>query len=270
MSAMIRGALLATGLLGSAVAFADVPGSRDLEVITRFPGSEIVVFKEAAEQEVIYPQGAIRRISGRLRYEREVAAQGALTAVTYELPSTHTANEVFTQAREALQAQNAKLLYWCQGRECGASSLWANAVFNQSILYGSDDQQAYVLARLAEPNADSLVALYSITRGNRRAYLHAELLESNTALEAVLPTPATLLRQLRSSGALQLSELQAPDEEWLPLLARSLNQDSTLRVSLGGAEAEAWREALVEQRVRAARLELGDTASEGLRIEVLR
>lgn len=270
MSAAIRGVLLATSLLGSAVALADVPGSRDLQMLPRFPGSEIVLFKEAAEQEAIYPQGAIRRISGRLRYEREVQAQGALTAVTYELPSTHSANEVFTSAREALQAQNAKLLYWCQGRECGASSLWANAVFNQSILYGSDDQQTYLLARLAEPHADSLLALYSITRGNRRAYLHAELLEASSPLQAVLPTPATLLRQLKSSGALQLTELQAPEEEWLPLLARSLNQDSTLRVSLGGAHAEAWREALVAQRVRAARLELGEAASEGLRIEVLR
>ena len=32
-----------------------------------------------------------------------------------------------------------------QGRECGSSSLWANAVFGNSTLYGSDDQQAYAL-----------------------------------------------------------------------------------------------------------------------------
>ena len=38
------------------------------------PGSQIVGFREVAEQERIYPQGAIRRISGKLRYEREVAA----------------------------------------------------------------------------------------------------------------------------------------------------------------------------------------------------
>ncbi len=30
------------------------------------------------------------------------------------------------------------------------------------------------------------------------------------------------------------------------LLARSLNLDSTLRASLSGAQAEAWREALVK------------------------
>ncbi|QLC72255.1 DUF4892 domain-containing protein [Pseudomonas sp. LPB0260] len=262
--------LLAALLVSMPAWAADPPGSRDLEVLPRFPGARIVAFAETGEEERVYPQGAIRRISGKLRYEQEVQAKGQLTSVTYELPRTHTADEVFTAAREALQAQDAELLYWCQGRECGASNLWANAVFGRAKLYGSDDQQAYVLMRLAEPRQDSLVALYSITRGNRRAYLHAELLSADAGLAEVLPTPATLLRQLRSSGELRLARQAEPSPAWSRLLARSLNLDSTLRVSLSGAQAEAWREALVEQRVRAARLELGDGEVPGLRITVLR
>ncbi|MDO9624534.1 MAG: DUF4892 domain-containing protein [Pseudomonas sp.] len=262
--------LLGGVLVSASVVAADVAGSRDLEVLPRFPGSQIVSFSEVAEQERVYPQGAIRRISGRLRYEREVQAQGPLTMLTYELPRTHSADEVFTAAREALQAQDAELLYWCQGRECGSSSLWANAVFDNRILYGSDDQQAYVLMRLAEPQQDSLLALYSITRGNKRAYLHAELLTANAPLAEVLPTPATLLRQLNDGGELRLPKHEEPSDVWVTLLARSLNLNSTLRVSLSGPQAEAWRQALVEQRVRAARLELGDTSAQGLRINVLR
>ncbi|UTW07771.1 DUF4892 domain-containing protein [Pseudomonas benzenivorans] len=249
---------------------ADMPGSRDLDVLPRFPGARIVAFAESAGEERVYPQGAIRRISGKLRYEQQVQTKGQLTSVTYELPRTHTAGEVFTAAREALQAQDAELLYWCEGRECGPSSLWANAVFDRAKLYGSDDQQSYVLMRLAEPQQQSLLALYSITRGNRRAYLHAELLAADAALGEVLPTPATLLRELRSSGELRLSRQAEPSPAWIKLLARSLNLDSTLRVSLAGPQAEAWREALVEQRVRAARLELGDTEVPGLRVTVLR
>ncbi|GLX14394.1 MULTISPECIES: DUF4892 domain-containing protein [Pseudomonadaceae] len=257
-------------MLVSPLAGADVAGSRDLDVLPRFAGSEIVTFKEEAEQERVYPQGTVRRISGRLRYEREVLVQGALTAVTYELPGTHSANEVFTQAREALQDQDAQLLYWCQGRECGSSSLWANSVFGNSTLYGSDDQQAYALLRLAEPRHDSLVALYSITRGNRRAYLHAELLKAGQPLAKVLPTPATLSRQLKSTGTLRMPERDQPSPEWAEVLARSLNLDSTLRVSLSGVNAEAWREALIDDQVRAARLEIGESTGDGLRIDVLR
>ena len=48
------------------------------------------------------------------------------------------------------------------------------------------------------------------------------------------------------------------------LLARSLNMDSTLRVSLAGAQAEAWRAALVAQGVRSARLTAEVNAEAGL------
>lgn len=270
MSRLNRYCLGLSLLLSSAVVWADVAGSQDLDVLPRFSGSKIVSFKNVAEQERIYPQGAIRRISGTLRYEREVAAQGQLTALTYELPRSHSANEVFAKARGDLQAQDAELLYWCVGRECGSSSLWANAVFANATLTGSDDQQTYALLRLAEPRQDSLLALYSITRGNKRAYLHAELLNANAPLGEVLPTPATLQRQLKSTGELRLAKQVEPSAAWIELLARSLRLDSTLRVTISGAQAEAWRDALVEQRVRASRLELGDADVSGVQLNVLR
>lgn len=270
MSGVNRYSLGLSLLLVSAMACADVPGSQDLDVLPRFANSKIVTFKNLAEQERIYPQGAIRRISGTLRYEREVTAQGPLTAVTYELPRSHSANEAFAHAREALQAQDAQLLYWCVGRECGSSSLWANAVFGNATLTGSDDQQSYALLRLAAPRQDSLLALYSITRGNKRAYLHSELLAANAPLPELLPTPATLQRQLKGSGELRISQQVEPSTVWVELLARTLKLDSTLRISISGAQAEAWREALIEQRVRASRLELGEPDASGVQLNVLR
>ncbi|WP_397378114.1 DUF4892 domain-containing protein [Pseudomonas sp.] len=270
MSLFTRITFVTGMLLASVTAVADVAGSRDLEELLRFPESTIVNFKEMAVQERIYPQGAIRRISGKLRFERDVLAVGQLTTITYEIPRTHSANEAFAKARESLQAQNAELLYWCQGRECGSSSLWANEVFANSVLTGSDDQQTYALMRLASPNENSLLALYSITRGNKRAYLHVERLAASTPLAVVMPTPATLQRQLKSTGQLRLAQQTDPDSEWVTLVARTLNLDSTLRVTISGLKAEAWREALVEQRVRASRLELGDATVTGLQLDVLR
>lgn len=270
MSGLKRYAVALSLLLASTVVCADVADSQDLEMLPRFAGSKIVKYKAVAEQERIYPQGAIRRISGTLRYEREVTAQGPLTAVTYELPRTHSASEAFAHARQALQEQDAQLLYWCVGRECGSSSLWANAVFDNATLTGADDQQSYALLRLSAPRQDSLLALYSITRGNKRAYLHAELLAANAPLAELLPTPATLQRQLKGSGELHLPMQVEPSAAWVELLARTLNLDSTLRISISGARAEAWREALVEQRVRASRLELGEPDVAGVQLNVLR
>ncbi len=252
-------------LSAGVVLAADVVGSQDLEVLPRFARAEIIEFSQNSGQERVLPTGPLSRISGKLRIESQVRAEGQLTALTYALPAGHTALDVFNAARNQVQANGAELLYWCQGRDCGSSSLWANSVFANAQLYGSDDQQAYALLRLAAPQQDSLLVLYAITRGNRRAYLHVEQLNASAPLGTLLPSPNTLLEQLKSNQRLSLPNLPAtPDATWSALLARSLNMDSTLRVSLAGVQAEAWRAALVSQGVRSARLTAQTNEEAGL------
>ncbi|UMZ13807.1 MULTISPECIES: DUF4892 domain-containing protein [unclassified Pseudomonas] len=262
--------VLGLSLVSLLAVAADLPGSQDLPLVPRLTDAQIVDYRPEAEQERIYPMGAIRRISGQLRFDGQVNARGKLTTVTYQLPAERSSNEAFTLAREALQKQGAELLFWCQARDCGESSLWANEVFGNAKLYGIDEQQAYLLLRLAAPRDNSLVALYSITRGNRRAYLHVEQFDAGTPLGELLPTSATLLRQLKDTGRLDLARLAEPQPAWLNLLSRGLNLDTTLRVSLSGRQAEAWRQALIGQGVRATRMETGDTQASGLHFELLR
>lgn len=262
--------LLFTGVSAAAHA-ADVPGSQDLPMLPRMTDAEIVDYRPAAELERIYPLGSIRKISGQLRFDGQVSGRGDVTAITYQLPVEHSADEAFTAAREALQQQGAQLLFWCQARDCGESSLWANEVFGNAKLYGADNGQSYLLLRLAAPADNTLVALYGITRGNRRALLHVEQFQSSTPLGELLPTSATLLRELKSTGELELPMLTAePREPWITLLSRGLNLDSTLRVTLSGDQREAWRQALVAKGVRAARLEAGERKNPGLTLELIR
>ncbi|WP_433736667.1 DUF4892 domain-containing protein [Pseudomonas putida] len=250
---------------------ADIPGSQDLPIVPRMVDAQIVDYRPSTELERIYPLGSIRKISGQLRFDGQVSARGNATSVTYELPPEHSATQAFTEAREALQKQDAQLLFWCQARDCGESSLWANEVFGNAKLYGADNEQAYLLLRLAAPKDNTLVALYSITRGNRKAYLHVEQFDAAAPLGDLLPTSATLLRELKSTGELDFPKLtSAPDDTWLRLISRGLNLDTTLRVSVSGPNAEAWRQALIDQGVRAARMETGSVEGSGLHIQLLR
>lgn len=263
--------ILGLGLLSPLVFAADIPGSQDLPTVARQVDAQIVDYRPTEEKERIYPMGAIRKISGQLRYEGQATARGQATAITYELPAEHSSSAAFTATREALQAKGAQLLFWCQARDCGESSLWANDVFGNAKLYGADDQQAFLLLRLAAPQDNTLVALYSITRGNRKAYLHVEQFDAAAPLGDLLPTSATLLRELKSTGELDFPKLTGdPDESWLRLISRGLNLDTTLRVSVSGPKAEAWRQALIGQGVRTARMEAGSIDGAGLHIELLR
>lgn len=250
---------------------ADVPGAQDLPAVVRQIDAQIVDYRPVEEKERIYPMGAIRKISGQLRYEGQVIARGQSTAITYELPAEHNASDAFTATREALQEKGAQLLFWCKARDCGESSLWANEIFGNAKLVGADSQQEYLLVRLAAPQANSLIALYGITRGNRRAYLHVEQLDASAPLGALLPTSATLLRELKSTGDLDFPALGAePDDTWLTLISRGLNLDTTLRVSLTGPNAEAWRQALIDKGVRDSRMEIGSAETKGLHVHLIR
>lgn len=249
---------------------ADLPGSKDFEMLPRYPQAEIVAFKEGQVLERTYPLDSIRRISGQVRMSNQISANGQLTSVTYQLPPVHSGIEAFERSRSHLLEGGAELLFWCEGRECGSSSLWANDVFNRSTLYGPEARQAYLLARLPG-DSDRLMALYGITRGNGRSYLQVEAFEPDAPLGVVLPNPATLLRQLKSTGELWLPRLpQEPSSEWAALLANVLRLDSTVRVALEGKGAAGWHEALIQERIKALRLEATESGEDGLRIKLLR
>ena len=262
--------LAATVVASATAGAADLPGSRDFESLARYPQAEIVAFKEEQVLERTYPMDSIRRISNQVRTSSQISAGGQLTAITYRLPAVHSGIEAFERSREQLLKDGAELLFWCEGRECGSSSLWANDVFQRSALYGPEAGQAYLLARLPG-DSDRLMALYGITRGNGRPYLQVEAFEPEESLGIILPNPSTLLRQLKSSGDLWLPRLpQEPTAEWGALLANVLRLDSTVRVALEGKGAAAWYEALVQERIKARRLEAATSDEDGLRIKLLR
>ncbi|WP_425326741.1 DUF4892 domain-containing protein [Pseudomonas saudiphocaensis] len=265
----------AMGMLGLTL-FASVAGAVELstvaniDVMSSYPQAQVVSSREQPALERTYPMDGIRRISGRVRTSNPIIATGQLSAVTYQLPETHTGIEAFDNARNQLIEAGAELLFWCEGRECGSSSLWANDIFQRARLYGPEAQQAYLLARQAD-DSGNLVALYGITRGNGRPYLHVEQFSPAQPLGVILPNPATLLRQLKNAGTLWFPRLaDEPSQEWAALLANVLRLDSTIRVALEGEGAAAWHEALLAERISARRLE-GDTSAEkGLRIRLLR
>jgi len=230
-----------------------------------FAHAEIVQQHEQAEAVRIYPQGTLRRVSNQVRYEAQIRAEGRLSVRTLQLLNgQQDLQEALSHARDTLHQAGAELLYWCEGRECGSSALWANTVFGNAQLYGPDDQQSYLLYR----QANSLMALYAITRGNRRSYLHLEQLDANAPLGELLPAAATLLRQLREQGELILPP-DKPTVAWAERLAQCLNLASTMRVKLEGTNATDWQQALLAQRLRASRLEAVDS-EESLRLLLVR
>lgn len=235
--------------------------------IEPFPGARITHTAVLPQTDHAVVIGLVRKINNRLRAEREVRATGELIRVTFEIPRVHTRTEGFEHVRDQLLARPHSMLYYCEGRECGASSLWANEVLDNSRLYGPEENQAYLSVRLEE-DPQRLMSVYAITRGNQRSYVHVDqFTPDEPILEPLYPTPSTLLKLLHANGRLALPGLEldvtnekprAEDPEvWVNLVNRMLRSDTRVRVAISGQQAPAVMQRLIDLDIRSSRLEIG-------------
>lgn len=242
-------------------------------VIEPFPRSEVAQKRVERNVEHGVVIGSIRRINNQLRAEREVRTTGDLLRVSWLIPPGHDSSEALQHAKRQLLEREHAMLYFCEGRECGSSSIWANQVLGFSRLYGPEDGQAYVALRVdGEPQR--FVSLYSITRGNRQVYLHIDQFTPSEPVEGPLyPTPATLVKVLRTDEQLSIPAVDmeslesAATQSWLDLLNRALRSDTRLRVQVHGAQAPAFVQGLRDRGIRGDRLEIGEPEpASGIRI----
>ena len=177
----------------------DVSGSSDPRQLPRFPLSWIVSYHTEAVPEYTLATGPMRKVDGIIAPEKYKRITGELTRITYRLPDIHTPDQVFNYYLQLLQSMQAKILFQCSSRQCGSSNQWANNYFDVAELYGLDRSQFFLSA-----SAGNLqLALYTVKRGNRRVYVHIDL------IEPMKQTAETLAADLRQQGVSWLNDAEA-------------------------------------------------------------
>lgn len=267
---LLRPALLAL-TLGMAA-----PLAAETLAIEAFPRAEVARerVQENTEHRVVI--GNLRRINNQLRAEREVQTEGELIRTSWLIPEGHSAREAMGHAVAQLQTHPHTTLFFCEGRECGSSSLWANQVLNYSRLYGPEDNQLYLAVRL-DDQPQRFVSLYAITRGNQQVYLHIDqLTPTEPVTEVLYPTAATLGKILRAEGELLLPVLTAEEQQddkeggWLDLVTRMLRSDNRLRIQVNGADAPVFLQGLLDRGISQQRMQIGQPEPEdAIRLEKL-
>lgn len=174
----------------SVQALDDVPGATDPEGIDRFPRSWIVEYAFEAEalpyEFVIAPAVRIRQ---ELRLE-SVRVNGPLQRVTYRIPDGARLDDVIEHYERHVTAISPGVVFSCRGPDCGRSTIWANDVFGKANLVAPNRNQFYIAAPITVDGQSKLVAIYAVQRGNRRLYVHVDVIvpdrviafEANSAL----------------------------------------------------------------------------------------
>lgn len=162
----------------NAFAMSDVAGSRDHNLINRFPQSYIVQYKQQNIRDYRLALGGLEKINGVLIAESEQRLSGELSRITYRIQNNHSPQEVFAFIKSQLISKQAKVLFECTGRACGSSNQWANNIFGYSRLYGIDSTQSYMAGRLE----DHYFVVYTVQRGNKRVYARLDILQPTVTL----------------------------------------------------------------------------------------
>ncbi len=240
----------------------------DHPLLMRFPDSEIVEYDRTNELNHQLVLGTLQRTRGEVVPESAERLKGRVTRIVYAIPSDYQVSDVREFFAQQLRERGDSILFSCEGRACGSSNYWANDIFKRRILYGPERNQYYLAARsnTALEN-DPFLALYLITRANKRLYAYVEIIESEIAVAPqALVNEGLLAATLREKGSVVLPLVQftiagGADEELddpsaLDYLVRLLRTDPEIRVYLVShlTAPERSLESLLEQSENRAQL----------------
>ncbi|GAB5415896.1 MAG: hypothetical protein Cons2KO_34990 [Congregibacter sp.] len=187
-----------------AQAVAQLQARADLRLIESSPEQAVAQFR--------VPLGAMQKVRGVWAPEYAVRVSGQHRSWTWRLEEGFSAGEVLAEIESVLTMTGATLanenayksegqsieaevarVFTCDARACGSSSQWANRIFGQRLLYGTEASQRYRVYAVRpagspigaegsknEKSDDftaSWLILYASARTANRQHIHAELLQ---------------------------------------------------------------------------------------------
>ncbi len=155
--------LILLALAASRPASADVPGSRDHPLVSRYAGSEIVRYDlREFDGYGLMMQPASASGGKANNPQATMPLEGRVTKITYLAPPGRSTLEVFRNYQTALVSNGLELLFLCQNEQCGGRN-FNHAVVDYTAEFGDNyADQRYLAAKLARPEGDVYVSLYTV------------------------------------------------------------------------------------------------------------
>lgn len=156
--------------MGSYLEAQTIPGAQLLSATSDVDAVELVPVKIALSP--------VEKVGREVRIEYALELTAMLTERTYLLGKGATVDEAIEHYARSLAGTR---LFRCSGRDCGRSNVWANDFFGEAVLYGPNVHQRY----LAVQKDAELISVYVAQRGNRRIYVHTQVVRSSALPDAL-------------------------------------------------------------------------------------
>ena len=114
----------------------------------------------------------VDRDGREITYERVARVEGFVRYSTYEMSSYDSRDSAVDWYKDQIASIDGRIVFECEGRDCGRATLWTNFVFKQRALSTTDIKQHYIAAELSKDSTHELFSIYVVERGNKRVYAH--------------------------------------------------------------------------------------------------
>ena len=237
---------LASAFLCFTAAAADVPGSKDHPVVSRYAGSEILKYDVKDFDSFSLPTGQVRdRRSGASSSQ---ALEGRITRIQYRAPDGRSALEVFRNYQQSLQAGGFTSLYQCENQACGND--FSYALNPPSVMHFSGKDQKYLGARLSRPTGDVYVSVYTTAAygvggaNKNRVFTLLDVVEVKPMQTGQVVVDANAMaREIAASGRVALYgiyfdsgkvDVKPESQDALVEIAKLMKQDAALKLLVVG------------------------------------
>jgi len=157
---------------------ADVDGSADHPVVSRYQGSEITAYDQREFDEY---KLFVSKVIGKPDNPKNKITnlEGKITKITYYLPDDRSTLEVFKNYETELINAGFEILYSCSNKDCGGRD-FNHAVHEYDMKFGDNYyDQRYMAGKLTRDTGDIYVSLYLIKNtgggGKDRNHIYTQL-----------------------------------------------------------------------------------------------
>jgi outer membrane protein OmpA-like peptidoglycan-associated protein len=159
---------------------ADVAGSRDHPLISRYTGSEIITYNTEAFDSYQLLTGKVTQSGGKAKNPQVIQGlEGKLTEITYRAPADRSTLEIIRNYETELKKNGFEEIFSCANETCGGMN-FSYTVVNTTPMVGVYADQRYFSGKLKRDAGDVYVSLYinhNKTSGTKHANIQLDIIE---------------------------------------------------------------------------------------------
>lgn len=242
----------------------DIDGARDHPLISRFSGSKILFYHEAAFDEYYLPLGSVswerdedHRLVPDITEGRWL--EGKVTRIQYEAPEGRSTLEIFRSFENALTDSGFEILFSGSRDELGdrfGNAVYSSDIFTSGLAGGTvsrsrlsyylqsvENHQRYLAARLSRPEGDVYTSIFTgISIHKSEPAIQLDVIELQP-MEEGLVSAGDLLEEISRTGralvygiyfATDSHQIEAESEPVLEEIAIFLNENPDFSLYVTG------------------------------------